>query len=88
LFVCLIAALVGWMPRVDRPAIETDVGRPSSDLFELLVFIVAGFAQGLQRTEEELVGVTVVGFHVVNNISGLGCAVLQTERTEGVLCEL
>src|SRR5262249_54063142 len=76
------------MARVQRPAIQADIGAETVQLNEPLRGVVAALAQALERTEPEVVDVAVMGLDVVADFRRRDDAALETERTKRMFAQL
>jgi len=81
-------ATVDWMPRVQRPAIQADIGAKTARLDEPLRTVVASLAERLERAEPEFVDVAAMCLDVITDLSRRYDAALEAERAEGVLAKL
>ena len=68
------SGLISRMPRIGWPTVFAISYNVAMVFFDLLLLIVAVFAQALQDTEEELGLIPVVGFYMVSNSGWLGYA--------------
>jgi len=68
--------------RVQRPAIETNIGAETARLDEPLSTVVAALAQALERTKPEFVDVAVMWLDVIADCRRRDDAELEAERTQ------
>ena len=68
--------------RVQRPAIETNIGAETARLDEPLSPVVAALAQALERTKPEFVDVAVMWLDVIADFRRRDDAELEAERTQ------
>jgi hypothetical protein len=68
--------------RVQRPAIETNIGAETARLDEPLSTVVAALAQALERTKPEFVDVAVMWLDVIADFRRRDDAELEAERTQ------
>jgi hypothetical protein len=76
------------MARVQRPAIQADIGAETARLDEPLRTVVASLAERLERAESEFVDVAATCLDVITDLSRRYDAALEAERAEGVLAKL
>src|SRR5262245_60118939 len=62
-------ATVDWMARVQRPAIQANIGAETARLDEPLRGVVATLAQALKRAEPEFVDVAAMCLDVITDLS-------------------
>jgi hypothetical protein len=69
------------MARVERPAIQADIGAETACLNEPLRTVVASLAERLERAEPEFVDVAAMCLEVVADFRRRDDTALDTERT-------
>jgi hypothetical protein len=81
-------ATVDWMARVQRPAIQADIGAEAVQLNQPLGGVVAALAERLKRAKPEFVDVAVMRLDVVANFRCRDDTALETERAQRVFAQL
>ena len=76
------------MARVQRPAIQADIGAETACLHEPLRTVVTPLAERLERAEPELVDVAVMWLNVIADFRCRDDTALETERTQRVFAKL
>ena len=74
--------------RVQRPAIETNIGAETARLDEPLSTVVAALAQALERTKPEFVDVAVMGLDVIADFCRRHDAALRAILAQRMLEQL
>jgi hypothetical protein len=76
------------MLAVERPAVQTNIGRVAVQVDEMLATVVTGFAQTLQFRQEELVGIPLVRLDMVGDGRRDDPTLAEAEGAQGMLAQL
>jgi hypothetical protein len=76
------------MARVQRPAIQADIGTETACLDEALRTVMTSLAERLKRAEPEFVDIAVMWLDVIADFRRRDDIALETERAQRVFAQL
>jgi len=83
-----IVALITWVPRIDRPAIEANIRAETARLDEPLRAVVTWLAKRLERAEPELIDVAAMWLDVIADYRRCDDAAIEAKFTQRMLEQL